>query len=132
MQYIAFIYKEDDNFVAVVPDLNYTSSFGSSFEEAYQNIKEAAKLYAEDLKKLPKTRDLETLLKEKESFIPDDAIPQILEINVQKLKRVNVMFKTDILEIMQERVNEYNGNRSAYIQDLIVKDLESHQVYIEH
>jgi len=129
MQYIAFIYKESNDFIAIVPDLNYTSSYGNSFEEAYKNIKEAAKLYAEDLKKLPKPRNLKTLLKEKESFIPDNAIPQILEINVQKLKRVNVMFKTEVLEIMQKRVNEYNGNRSAYIQDLVVKDLQNHRIY---
>jgi predicted RNase H-like HicB family nuclease len=132
MRYIAFIYKEKDDFIAVVPDLNYTSSFGSSFEEAYNNIKEAAKLYAEDLKKLPKPRSLETLLKEKESFSPNDATPQIIEINVQKVKRVNVMFKADILEIMQERVNDYNGNRSAYIQDLIIKDLQNHKVFVEN
>jgi len=128
MDYIAFIYKEDDSFVAVVPDLNYTSSYGNTFKEAYKNIKEAAKLYAEDLEKLPPSKDLEILLKEKADFIPDDAIPQIIEVNVTKIKRVNVMFKTDILEVMQERLSEYNGNRSAYIQDLVVRDLQSHHI----
>ena len=42
--------KETSDVVATIPDLNYISSFGSSFAEAEANVKEAALGYLEVLK----------------------------------------------------------------------------------
>ena len=42
MQYIAFMHKEEGAYVATVPDLNYTSSYGDTFNDAVQNIIEAS------------------------------------------------------------------------------------------
>jgi len=126
MKYIAFIYKEDDGYNALVPDLEGCFSCGDSFEESCFMIKEAAELYCEDLKILPKASSLEDLLKLDD--LPKNAIPQLIDIKVEKLKRVNIMMRADILDILPQRLVEFNGNRSAYLQSLVIEDLKSHNI----
>lgn len=128
MEYIAFIHKESDDYVAVVPDLNFVSSYGSSFVEVVHNIKEASELFCEDLENLPKPSSLENLLELED--IEKNAIPQLIDVKVEKLKRINVIMRTDILESLRERLVEFNGNRSAYLQNLVLKDLKSHNISI--
>lgn len=128
MEYIAFIHKENDEFVAVVPDLNFVSSYGSDFVEVIHNIKEASELYCEDLKILPKASSLKNLLKLED--IKKDDFPQLIDVKVEKLKRINVIMRTDIIDALPERLVEFNGNRSAYLQNLVIKDLNSHHISI--
>lgn len=123
MEYIAFIHKEDGNYVATVPDLNYTSSFGETFKDAVLHITEAAELYCEDLEKLPACRTLEEL--EAAGIREDGAIPQIINPKVEKLRRINITICSSALDIGDQRAKElFGGNRSAYIQKLILKDAE--------
>lgn len=82
MQYLAFIHKEDNDYVAVVPDLNFTSSYGETFEEAVEMIKEAAELYCEDLRPLPKASTLEELLQRDDLDLEPNAIPQVIDIKI--------------------------------------------------
>lgn len=128
MEYIAFIHKESDDYVAVVPDLNFVSSYGSNFIEVVHNIKEASELFCEELETLPKPSSLEKLLELED--IEKDAMPQLIHVKVEKLKRVNVIMRSDILESLKERLVEFNGNRSAYLQNLVIKDLKSHKISI--
>lgn len=128
MEYIAFIHKESDDYVAVVPDLNFVSSYGSNFIEVVHNIKEASELFCEELETLPKPSSLEKLLELED--IEKDAMPQLIDVKVEKLKRVNVIMRSDILESLKERLVEFNGNRSAYLQNLVIKDLKSHKILI--
>ena len=128
MKYIAFIHKEDDSYIAVVPDLNFTSSYGDTFEDAVKNIIDASELYCEGLKFLPKASSLNELLNNKELDIEKDAVPQLIDIKVEKLKRINVMMRSDILEVLPERLVEFNGNRSAYLQNLVIQDLQAHNI----
>ncbi|QNK85950.1 type II toxin-antitoxin system HicB family antitoxin [Aliarcobacter cryaerophilus] len=128
MEYIAFIHKESDDYVAVVPDLNFVSSYGSNFIEVVHNIKEASELFCEELETLPKPSSLEKLLELED--IEKDAVPQLIDVKVEKLKRVNVIMRSDILESLKERLVEFNGNRSAYLQNLVIKDLKSHKISI--
>lgn len=130
MEYIAFIHKEDDNYVAVVPDLNFTSTYGKTFVEAVHYIKEASELYCEDLSILPKASTLETLLARTDLDLPQNAMPQLIDIKVEKLKRINIMMRTDILEALPERLVEFNGNRSAYLQNLVIHDLQHANIHI--
>ena len=131
MEYVAFINKENDTYVAVVPDLNFTSSYGATFQEAVHNIVEASELYCEDLKTLPKPSSLEELIQKKgELDLEKDAIPQLINVKVEKLKRINVMMRSDIIEVLPERLVEFNGNRSAYFQHLAIKDLQNHNIAI--
>ena len=131
MEYIAFIHKEDDSYVAIVPDLNFTSSYGATFKEAVHNIIEGSELYCEDLKTLPKASTLEELMQRKEELnLENDAIPQLINVKVEKLKRINVMMRSDIIEVLPERLIEFNGNRSAYFQHLAIQDLQNHQIQI--
>lgn len=121
MEYIAFIHKENDNFVATVPDLNNTSSFGETFAQTVHMIIEACELYCEDLDTLPKASTYEDL--EASKGIPDGAMPQLIDIKVEKNIRVNIMMRSDILKAADERARElFNGNRSAYLQDLVKRD----------
>lgn len=121
MEYIAFIHKEDDSYVAIVPDLEYTSSFGSTFTEAVHNIVEACELYAEDEEALPIARSLEQLTKEVEL---DARTPQLINIKVEKNVRINVMLPAGLLRAINTKAKEsYQGNRSAYIQDLMQRDI---------
>ncbi len=121
MEYIAFIHQEGSDWVAVVPDLNYTSSYGESFTDTVHNIIEASQLYCEDLEVLPKSRSLEVLMKDEE--IEHGATPQLIDVKIQKNVRINVMIDTAILHLANERASLYhNGNRSAYIQELIARD----------
>ena len=128
MKYIAFIHKEDGGYVAVVPDLNFTSSYGDTFEDAVKNIIEASELYCEGLKTLPKASTLDELLNNPEVALEDGAIPQLIDIKVEKLKRINVMMRSDILEVLPERLVAFNGNRSAYLQNLVLQDLRNHNI----
>ncbi|MDQ7084845.1 MAG: type II toxin-antitoxin system HicB family antitoxin [Sulfurovum sp.] len=130
MEYIAFIHKENDEYVAVVPDLNFVSSYGNTFASIIFNISEASELYCENLKTLPKSSTLEVLLKDKSLEIEKNAIPQLINIKVEKLKRINIMMRRDILEILPERLVAYNGNRSAYLQNLVIQDLHLHNITI--
>lgn len=82
MEYIAFIHKEDASFVATVPDLNYTSSFGETFAQTIHKIIEACELYCEDLDTLPKASSYEELAASKD--IQDGAIPQLIDIQAEK------------------------------------------------
>lgn len=130
MEYIAFIHKEDDGYVAVVPDLNFTSTYGDTFIETVHSIIEASELYCEDLKTLPKASTLETLMSNKGIELEENATPQLINIKVEKLKRINIMMRRDIIEILPERLVEFNGNRSAYLQNLVIQDLSSHNISI--
>jgi len=55
MKYIVECEKEGNEFVAVIPDLNYTSTYGKDEKEVLENIKEAALLYLEGLEEFPST-----------------------------------------------------------------------------
>ena len=130
MEYIAFIHKENDDYVAVVPDLNFTSSFGDTFADAVHNMVEAGELYCEDLKTLPKASTLEELMQRNDLDLEPNAMPQLINVKVEKLKRINVMMRSDIIEVLPERLVEFNGNRSAYLQNLVIADLNSHNIAI--
>ena len=109
MEYIAFIHKEDDNYIAVVPDLGYTSSFGNTFTKAVHHIVEASELYAEDEKELPMARSLEQL--HKEETLEPGAIPQLINIKIEKNVRINVMLPASLLRIANIRAKKsYQGN----------------------
>lgn len=82
MKYVAFIHKEDNDYVAVVPDLGFTSSYGETFEKAVEMIKEAAELYCEDLTPLPKASTLEELLQRDDLDLEPNAIPQFIDIKI--------------------------------------------------
>jgi len=130
MEYIAFIHKEDNNYVGVVPDLGFTSSYGSSFAQAIHYIVEACELYCEDVIKLPKASSLEDLEKRNDLDLEPNSMPQLINVKVEKLKRINIMMRTDIIEVLPERLVEFNGNRSAYLQNLVIQDLNSHKIAI--
>jgi predicted RNase H-like HicB family nuclease len=122
MEYIAFIHKEDDSYVAIVPDLGYTSSFGSTFTDTVHNIVEACELYAEDEEVLPMARSLEELTKDEE--LEANAMPQLINVRVEKNVRINVMIPAGLLRAVNTKAEEaYHGNRSAYIQDLMQRDI---------
>ena len=56
-------------------------------------------------------------------YLEKNAIPQLVNLKIEKNVRVNVMLKYDILQIANEKAKEiYSGNRSAYIQSLIESD----------
>lgn len=38
------------------------------------------------------------------------------------------MMRSDIVEILPERLVEFNGNRSAYLQNLVLQDLKVHHI----
>lgn len=130
MEYIAFIHKENNDYVAVVPDLNFTSSYSDTFTNSVHSIIEASELYCEDLKTLPKASTLEELMRRDDLDLESNAMPQLINVKVEKLKRINVMMRSDIIEVLPQRLVEFNGNRSAYLQNLVVKDLNSHHIAI--
>lgn len=130
MKYIAFIYQDESGvgFNATIPDLEGCFSCGDTFEETCDMIKEAGELYCEDLKTLPKASTLKELLAKKDLDFPKNAIPQMIDFKVEKLKRINVMMRSDIVEVLPERLVEFNGNRSAYLQNLVLQDLKEHHI----
>lgn len=132
MKYIAFIYLDEsgDGFNATIPDLEGCFSCGDTFEQTVEMIKEAGELYCEDLKTVPKASSLEELLANKELDVPSNATPQVVDLKVEKLSRINIMIKSDILEAIPQRLSEFNGNRSAYLQNLVIRDLKEHNITI--
>ena len=122
MEYISFIHKEDDTYVVIVPDLGYTSSFGSTFTKAVHSIVEACELYVEDEEVLPLSRSLEKLIEDEELAL--NATPQLINIKVEKSVRINVMLPAGLLRAVNTKAEEvYHGNRSAYIQELMERDI---------
>lgn len=121
MTYIAFVHKEDDIYIATVPDLDYLSAKGYRFEDAVAYVKEKAELHCEALDKLPTATEYEELLKT--AKIHEDDIPQILGLKVEKNVRINMMLPKEVLDLADARAKEdFSGNRSAYIQALIRQD----------
>jgi len=78
MKYIAFIHKEQDRYVGIVPDISHTSSYGESPEETLAHLTEACQLYVEGDDTLPVARPLSIL--QEEEMIQDDALSYVLEI----------------------------------------------------
>ena len=121
MTYIAFVHKEDDIYIATIPDLDYLSAKGYRFEDALAHVKEKAELHCEALDKLPLATEYEELLKT--AKVHKDDIPQILGLKVEKNVRINMMLPKEVLELADARAKEdFSGNRSAYIQALIRQD----------
>ena len=90
--------------------------------EAVHNIVEACELYAEDEEVLPMARSLEQLTKEVE--LDAKATPQLINVKVEKNVRINVMLPAGLLRDINIKAKEsYQGNRSAYIQDLMQRDI---------
>jgi predicted RNase H-like HicB family nuclease len=84
MKYIAFIYTDehDDGYNALVPDLEGCFSYGETFKEAVEMIKEAAELYCEDLTSLPKASTLEELMQRDDLDLEPNAVPQFIDIKI--------------------------------------------------
>ena len=102
--------------------MGYTSSFSSTFTEAVHNIIEACELYAEDEEELPIARSLKKLTEDEE--LEPKATPQLINIKVEKNVRINVMIPAGLLRAVNTKAEEtYHGNRSAYIQDLMQRDI---------
>jgi len=65
MEYIAFIYKTQNGYVAFIPDLKELPlSYGKTFEETVHNIRNSAEVFCANLPNYPKSSSLENLLKE--------------------------------------------------------------------
>lgn len=69
--YRAEIFKEDEQFVAICPELN-VSSFGDNLDEARKSLREAIDLFLEECEEIG---TLEDVLRET-GFAPDPANPQ--------------------------------------------------------
>jgi len=68
--YTTQLFEEDDQIVAVCPELN-VSSFGDSVEEALASLREAVGLFLEECQRMG---TLEVVLEEA-GYRPDSAIP---------------------------------------------------------
>jgi len=124
MTYIAFVHKEDDVYIATIPDLDYLSAKGYRFEDAVAHVIAKAELHCEALDKLPTASEYEELLKT--AKVHKDDIPQIVALKVEKNVRINMMLPKDLLELADKRAKEdFGGNRSAYVQSLIRQDTQS-------
>ncbi len=78
MTYTVTLHQEQEQFVAIAPDLGYTSSYGDSIEETLVQLTQACALYIEDLTELPKARTLEEL--EEAGEISKDKKPYTIEL----------------------------------------------------
>lgn len=53
MKYYLKIERHGKEYVSIIPDLDFISSFGSSIEEVILNSKESALLFLEDIEQIP-------------------------------------------------------------------------------
>lgn len=67
IEYTAVVWKEKEGFVSKCPELG-VASWGDTFEEAVDNLKEAVELYIENAKELGLMKDIEESLTVKEKF----------------------------------------------------------------
>lgn len=70
--YRSEIFKEDEQFIAICPELN-VSSFGESVEEARRSLREAVDLFLEECEAMG---TIETILRES-GFTPNPSDPRI-------------------------------------------------------
>jgi len=87
MKYIVECGKEDDEFVTVIPDLNYTSTYGKDEKESLENIKEAALLYLEGLEELPSTEFISN--KKEENIRVIEIIKDNDEFKITKISKLS-------------------------------------------
>ena len=59
--YICLIRKEGDIYKGVLPDLNFTTSWGKTFKEVIYKLKGASEVYCNNLEELPLKTSIEEL-----------------------------------------------------------------------
>lgn len=120
MRYIAFIYKDDNSYSAIVPDLNGCVSYGDTFLEACDNIQEAGELWLENAN-FPKPNEFEyfTDKKLKELDIPKNAHTYIINVTQDKTVRVNFTMSKALLEKVDSYAKEAHINRSKLIAEAL-------------
>ncbi len=136
MNYIAFLYKDedigskdkDDGFNVIIPDVEGTYTCGDNFIHSVQMAKEVLDLNLEDLNILPKANALEyfTPKKLKQLDIPLNAVPQVIEHNLLKKKRITVNLNLRALKSIDEYMKSHNlKNRSEFLEESALKIVSS-------
>jgi len=67
LDYTAVLWKEEDTYVSKCPELG-VASFGTTLQEALENLKEAVELYVENAKELGLMEDIEASLVAREKY----------------------------------------------------------------
>ena len=67
LDYMAVVWKEDNQYVSKCPEIG-VASCGDSFEEAIDNLKEAVALYMENAKALGMLEDIQESLSTREKY----------------------------------------------------------------
>jgi len=67
LDYTAVLWKEEDKYVSKCPELG-VASFGTTLQEAIENLKEAVELYVENAKELGLMEDIEASLVTREKY----------------------------------------------------------------
>ena len=67
LDYTAVLWKEEDTYVSKCPELG-VASFGTTLQEALENLKEAVELYVKNAKELGLMEDIEASLVAREKY----------------------------------------------------------------
>lgn len=134
MQYIVFLRKESKcNYGVEVPDLQGCFSVGGSIEETLKNAKEAIECHLEGLlmdnEPIPENKSLEKHLNNKKF---KGCILAIVSIDLAKIsgkaKRIDITLPTKFIRQIDEYLEYFGGNRSAFIAEASMYFMEKHKI----
>jgi len=118
MKYTSLIYKDTDgNYTGVIPDVNYVSSYGSTFKECVKMLTEALELMLEDIKPtVLHTVEYYTSDILKEMEIPINATIQLIDYEPAKLERVTITMRRNNKRIIDDYAKSHHISRSAFLE----------------
>ena len=127
--YIALLWKDDRSDYGVsFPDFPGCVTAGSSLHEARQLAAEALQFHVEgmveDGEELPDPSTLDEIMEERDN---KEAVTFLVPVQtgVRKSVRVNVTFRSDVLERIDKYVLQHNMKRSAFLAAAALERIKS-------
>jgi predicted RNase H-like HicB family nuclease len=118
MDYTSLIYKDTNgNYTGIIPDVNYVSSYGSTFKQCVKMLTEALELMLEDVKPTV-LHSVEYYTKDvlKEMDIPTNAIPQLISYAPNKTEQITITMKRKSKRIIDAYAKTHQISRSAFLE----------------
>lgn len=119
--YPAIFYKEENSYYVEFPDLEGCQSFGDTFEETFENSKEALVGYC--LSILENGKSLPTATPLNEIKVEENAFTSIIETQTS-VKDKAVKKTLTIPSWLNDEAIKNNINFSKLLKDALIKELE--------
>ncbi len=119
MKYLAFIFKSEDGlYTGIVPDADYATDQGDTFEDCLQRLPAVVEAHLHD-RQIPPTHDFAWFTPDKlqELDIPLDATPHYIDVTVKEVsKKFMISMPESLLTKIDAIVKSSGETRSGFLQ----------------